>query len=385
MAGTIVVAGALAQRPRQAGHTWVFLQYLLGFRRLGWEVLFLDSLEPEMCVDKAGQPCTLEQSINLQYFLEVMKGFGFADAFALAYRQGQHFIGLSRQKVVEQTRNSAFLFNVMGFLADAEILDAAPHRVYFDIDPGFPHMWQALGLYKFFEGHDTYVTIGENIGRDDCTIPTCGLPWITTAQPIVLEQWPIVPERGKYFTSIGAWRGPYAPVEYEGRTYGLRVHEFRKFITLPRLTSRPFQVALDIHPAEVKDLALLQENDWSLVDPVTVARDPQAYQEFIRGSRAEFLVAKNMYVQSKSGWFSDRSICYLASGKPVLAQDTGIRRLYPTGEGLICYSTLDEAKAGVEELDRNYARHAKAARALAEEYFASDKVLRRLLAKLGVA
>jgi len=142
-------------------------------------------------------------------------------------------------------------------------------------------------------------------------------------------------------------------------------------------------VALDIHSAEVNDLALLRENGWSLADPLIAAGDPWLYQDFIRSSRAEFMVAKNMYVQANSGWFSDRSICYLASGRPVLAQDTGIRRLYPTGKGLLTFRTLEEAQQAVMELDRDYDRHCRAARDIAVEYFDSDKVLTRLLDKLG--
>ena len=156
----MVLAGSLAQRPRHGGHTWVLLQYLLGFRRLGWDVLFLDRLEPEMCVDAADQPCRFEESLNLRYFLKVMEGFGLSGAFSLIYDRGERFVGLSRERVLERTGSSAFLMNVMGFLDDEEILSCAPRRVFLDIDPGFGQMWRALGLAEPFRGHDDYVTIG---------------------------------------------------------------------------------------------------------------------------------------------------------------------------------------------------------------------------------
>jgi hypothetical protein len=385
MSKSIVIAGSLAQKPRQGGHTWVFLQYLLGFRRLGWDVLFLDRLDPGMCVDEAGRPSSFEDSLNLRYFQEVMHGFGLSDAFSLDYNRGEYVVGLPRQRVLERARNSAFLLNVMGFLTDEEVMSCAPRRVFLDIDPGFGQMWRELGLHNLFHGHDEYVTIGENIGRADCAIPLCGLNWITSPQPIILDYWPAVGAVGDWFTSIATWRGSYGPLEYMGKTYGLRVHEFRKFVTLPLRSGRPFQLALDIHSAEAKDRALLDANRWSVVDPLAVAGDPWAYQAYIQGSKAEFMVAKNMYVQTNCGWFSDRSICYLASGKPVLAQDTGLERLVPTGTGLLTFTTLEEAGAGVEELSRDYVRHARAARALAEECFDSDKVLKRLLGKLAVA
>jgi hypothetical protein len=385
MGETIVIAGSLAQKPRHGGHTWVFLQYLLGFRRLGWDVLFVDRLEPGMCVDVAGRSCPFEQSLNLHYFLDCMERFGLEGAYALIYKGGERFVGLSRDRVTERTKRSAVLLNVMGFLQDPELLGCAPCRVFLDIDPGFGQIWQALGLHNLFQGHDHYLTIGMNIGQPDCTIPDCGLDWIRTPQPVVLDYWPVQSEgRSGKFTSVASWRGPYGPVEYRGRTYGLRVHEFRKFAPVPRLSGRSFQLPLDIHSADEKDRALLVANDWSLLDPKAVAGDPWAYRAYIQASKAEFMVAKGMYVETNSGWFSDRSICYLASGKPVLAQATGFQRHYPVGEGLLAFSTLDEALAGIEELERDYAGHARAARALAEEYFDSDRVLARLLGRLGV-
>jgi hypothetical protein len=163
------------------------------------------------------------------------------------------------------------------------------------------------------------------------------------------------------------------------------VHEFRRFATLPRLSAERFEVALQIDAADVRDLELLRANGWSLADPQVAARDPWAYREYVQGSKAEFIVAKNMYVRSRSGWFSDRSACYLASGRPVLAQDTGFAELYPTGEGLLAFSELEEAREGAERIARDYARHARAARTLAEAHFDSSKVLGRLLAELGVA
>jgi hypothetical protein len=363
----------------------VFLQYLLGFRRLGWDVLLLDRLEPDMCVDAAGQQCSIDHAANLAYLRRVLRAFDLEDSFALAYNGGEQWYGIPREAVRERVKRSALLLNVMGFVTDDDILSWAPHRVFLDIDPGFGQMWRELGQANLFQGHDQYVTIAENIGQPDCTIPTCGLRWITTRQPVVLEHWPVQSNGvGGSFTSVGAWRGPYAAVEFGGRRYGLRAHEFRKFAALPMLCDQSFEIALDIHHAEASDIALLAANGWTRVDPAEAAGDPAAYQRFIRGSKAEFLVAKGMYVDTRGGWFSDRSTCYLASGKPVLAQDTGLRAHYPVGEGLLLFDTLEEAREGVTAISRDYRRHSRAARAVAEEYFDSDKVLSSLLAKLGV-
>ena len=145
--GIIVIAGSLAQKPWHGGHAWVFLQYLLGFKRLGYDVLFIDRLEPEMCVDRAGRPASLEDSVNLARFVALMERFGLGDSFALLYDGGSRVIGRPREEVLERTRRSAFLLNVMGFLDDEDILGAAPKRVFLDIDPGFGQMWRALGLH----------------------------------------------------------------------------------------------------------------------------------------------------------------------------------------------------------------------------------------------
>lgn len=386
-AGRIVVAGSVAQKPWHGGHTWVFLQYALGLRRLGWEVLLLDRLEPGMCVDESGARCDAESSWNLRYAQRVMQRFGLGDAYA-AILDGEDgaptgMYGLEREEVLRRTREAELLFDVMGFLADEEVLAAARRRVFLDIDPGFGQMWHALGWADPFAAYDDFVTIGRNVGRPGCAVPDCGRRWITTNQPIVLEHWPREATGEGPFTSIGTWRGRYDPVEYGGERYGLRVHAFRRFAPLPRLSGEAFELALDIDAAEREDLTLLAENGWSLVDPRRAAADPWRYREYIARSGAEFMVSKDAYVRSRSGWFSDRSICYLASGRPVVAQDTGFDGWYPTGEGLLAFSCLEEAAAAVDEVVKDRRRHSLAARRVAEECFDSDKVLGGLLDALG--
>ena len=380
----LIVAGSVAQRPGNGGHTWVFLQYLLGFARLGWPVMLLDRLEPEMSTDRAGRPAPPSESWNLEYLREVMERFGLGDSYAVLLGDEESF-GMSRPDALERVADSALLLNVNGFVTDPEVLSLAPLRAYLDIDPGFGQMWSALDLHDPFTGHDAFVTIGERIGRPGCTIPTVGLEWITTPQPVVLDLWPRQEPGGEAFTSVGSWRGPFGPIEFEGQTYGLRVHEFRKFARLPKLAPAPFEIALDIDAADSADIELLREGGWRLADPAVVAADPLAYREYVEGSRAELMVAKNMYVRSRGGWFSDRSICYLASARPVLAQETGFSERYPTGEGLLSFTTLEEAIAGVERITEDYDRHARRAREIAEDHFDSDKVLRRLLTSLGIA
>ena len=246
-------------------------------------------------------------------------------------------------------------------------------------------MWESLGLARMFDGYDHFVTIGEAIGRPDCEIPDCGKRWVTTPQPIVLDQWPAhwSPDNDR-MTSVVSWRGAYGPVEWKGGTYGLRAHEFRRFASLPARTGQAFELALSIHSADAADLELLQTNGWEITDPLAVASDPWSYRSYIQQSSAEIMIAKNMYVKARSGWFSDRSMCYLASGKPVLAQDTGWRSIHSCGDGLLWFSCLEEAIEGVARINADYRRHATGARDIAESCFESDKVLTRLLQQLGV-
>jgi len=372
-----IVAGALARRPGIGGHTWALLQYPLGFKALGWDVLFVDQLEPAAAVDRDHRPAPLEASSSVRYFLDVMERFGLREQCALLTPDGGS-IGVSRRDVIARARDSAFVLNIMGYLRDPDVLGAAPRRVFLDIDPGFGQMWKALGLSDIFAGHDAFVTIGENIGQPHCGIPTCGLQWITTPQPVALEYWPVTPAAGGRFTSVASWRGGYGPVDYNGRTYGLRVHEFRKFFDLPERTGCTFELALDIHRNDEKDLDALRRYGWHLVDPRAVAGTPDDYQRYIQQSAAELMIAKQMYVDTNSAWLSDRSLCYLASGRPVLAQDTGISQRYPTGAGLVTFTSVEEAATAATAIRNELPRHSRAARGLAEDLFDARKVLGRL-------
>jgi hypothetical protein len=381
MAPTICVSGGLAQRPHRGGHAWVFLTWLLGLRRLGHPIVFVDRLE----ADWIGGP--VEGSVEARWLAEVMARFGLQDDWALLHDGGARTLGLARGDLHDRLDDAALLVNVMGYLDDPDLRARPARRAFLDIDPGWPQMWRELGLHDGLADHDAHVTVGTNVGRADCPVPACGIEWIATPPPVLLEQWPPAPApasgAGEPFTSVATWRGPNAPVEYGGARYGVRAHAFRPLAGLPRETGAAFHLALDIDPADAADRALLTEHGWQLEDPLAVAGDPVAYSDFVRASGAELMVAKDLYARSRSGWFSDRSACYLASGRPVLAQDTGFPAA--TDGGLLTFVTAAEARAGVAELCRDPAGHARAARALAEERFDSDRVLGDLLERLGVA
>lgn len=377
----IAVAVALAQKLGSGGHAWFVINLITGLRRLGYEPMLLDWVEPGSCVDERGLPCEPATSANAAWVRHIMELTGTRGGVHLELEGMGSSLGMTYDEAAASL-HGALVLDVAGFFAGRPVVDGAARRVFVDIDPGFPQMWKQEGLADLYGSHDAHVTIGLSMGAADCGIPGGDVDWITSPHSVVLEAWPARRPGGRAFTSVITWRGAYGPVDRGGRTYGLRVHEFRKFMDLPRRSGRRFELALDIHPDERRDLALLGDGGWSLVQPRDVAGDPESYRRYLQRSRGELMVAKNMYVDTNSGWFSDRSVCYLASGRPVLAQDTGWSRHFPAGEGLLAFSTLDEAILGIEEIERDLERHCRAARAVAERYFDSDLVLGRLLEQL---
>jgi len=377
---SIAVAGSIAQRPKRGGHAWVFLNYLIGLRRLNHDVLFIDRLTAGM-LGNHRRMVDVTRSPEAKWLHTVMGRAGCSDDYFLLTDESES--DGSKARLLDRLRGIDLLINVNGFLDDAELLDAPLSTAFLDIDPAIQQMWVDLGLTDLFAGHDLYFTVGENIGKSFCEVPTCGLEWLATRPPVVLDEWPEW-GNGKAFTTIASWRGPYGSIEYRDESYGLRVHEFRRFMNLPTLIEPACSIALDIDAADYSDTAALRQAGWNLLDPAVVGGDPDAYRSFIRGSAAELSIAKNVYVRSRCGWFSDRSACYLASGKPVLAQETGYSSNLPTGEGLLSFADVDEAVSGAQEIHSNRRLHAMAAKALAHEYFDSKKVLGDLVHAAGV-
>ncbi len=375
----VVVSGMVAGVPYQAGASWAVLQYVLGLERLGHEVLLVDEWDPP------GEAASLADTPSASYFKDLVRGFGLEDRAALLRAGTEETVGLPYSRLRERCRDAELLLNISGTLTDPELVQDVPVRAYVDLDPVFNQLWDDSGIDMGFGPHNKFVTVGQALGTPECPVPTGGRDWIATLPPVVLERWPAAEGPGDgSFTSVGNWRG-YGSVELDGVQYGQRVHSMRLFMELPRRTDARFRLALGIHPDERPDLEALAQNGWELVDPVEAAGTPDRYERFIGDSTAELGIAKSGYVLSRSGWFSDRSACYLASGRPVLAQETGFSRFLPTGEGLLSFETVDDAVAGVEEIRGAYGRHAKRARELAVELLDSDRVLGRLMERLGEA
>ncbi len=383
---TILVSGALANKAFNGGEAWVRLNWLLGFKRLGYSVYFVEQIGPETCRDAQGCVTTFEDSVNLAYFKQITEQFSLAGEAALIYGDGERVHGGTWSELLELAESADLLVNISGHLTLKPLLSRLRRTAYIDIDPGFTQFWHTDPNIAFrLAEHDYYFTIGTNIGTPLCSIPTGGIEWRWTRPPVVLDYWQVSnQEERDGFTTIANWRGPFGPIQYGGKSFGLKVHEFRKFIELPQRVMSTFEIALNIDSAETNDIKLLHDHGWKLVEPYSVAADPAAFCRYVQTSSAEFSVAQGIYVETESGWFSDRTAHYLASGKPVLVQDTGFSRTYVVGKGLVAFRTLEEAVAGCEHVMRDYAEHCMAARVLAEEYFDSDKVLGQLLAEVRV-
>jgi hypothetical protein len=383
----VVVAGALANKPGNGGAAWTRLSWTLGFRQLGCRVFFLEEITQSTCVDACGAPARFEDSWNAEYFRAVTRRFGLAGSAALVYEAGERVLGSTYPELLELAEAADVLVNISGHLRSPPLLARFKRRLYVDLDPGFTQIWYANDPRNLnLDGHHAFLTIGENIGTAECPIPTEGIPWEPIRQPVLLDEWPVsnAVHAGDRFTTVASWRGPYAPVSHQGATLGVKVHEFRKFIELPRIAPGVFELALDIHDSDSMDRASLHEHGWHIVDPKLVAGNPDLFRRYVQLSAAECSVAQGMYVHTRSGWFSDRTVRYLASGKPALVQDTGFSRRYASGRGLVPFSTIDEAAAGAAEIVRHYGRHAEAARTLAEEHFAAQKVLGDVLTRSGL-
>ncbi len=338
----IAVAGALADKPHNGGEAWVRLSYALGLRRLGCTVRLVEEAQAP-----PGPAVEYAQAVAARFELEYMPA--------------------------EEAPPGDLLVDISGNVRSEEIRRRFARTAFVDIDPGFTQFWHERGIESIPE-HDVHFTIGMNIGTRGCAIPTCGIDWRHTRPPVVLDEWPVGEGGFDRFTTVATWRSPFGPIE----PYGLKHHQWREFLELPALSGLPFEAALAIDPADAADREALDSSGWRLVDPA-VAADPDAFRDYVRGSGAEFSVAQGIYVETRSGWFSDRSVRYLASGRPVLVQDTGLAATLPIGWGLLVFRTPGEASAGAQAIVADYDSHAQEARAIAEEHFDSDKVLSALL------
>jgi hypothetical protein len=367
----IIFAGTIG-RSGLGGQAWASLQYLLGFRALGHDVFYLeDCCESSWVFDWEKEEWTTELDYPAAYVQACLEPFGFQDRWI--YRAAKDSRGMSLEQFMEICSQADLLI-----LRAIPIWDWRPEydrparRAFIDVDPGFTQIKLANGDPKLREGlkHcDRHFTLGQRIGLPGCAIPNTDGPWLKTLPPVFLPEWPVVESPAAAFTAIMRWQG-FFDVQFGGASFGQRDREFPKFLELPRRTQQKFCLAM--MGTKPEDLT---QHGWEVVPGEIISKTPASYWEFIQQSRAEFGVPKHGYVAMRGGWFSDRSVCYLASGRPVVVEDTGLSDWLPVGEGMLTFRDLESARVAVEQVNSDYERHRRAARALAEKIFATGRVL----------
>jgi hypothetical protein len=374
-----VVAGALANKPGNGGEAWVRLSWLLGLRNLGVETWFVEQIDADMLRAADGR--------GIAWFEQMTERFGFAERAALVRSDGAVVHGPPLEQLRDALARADLLLNLSGNLALEPLLGLPRRRAYVDLDPGYTQLWHTAGaLGPALDRHEELLTVGLAIGRNGCRLPLDGRRWRAVPPPVPLEEWPEVePPAAPRFTTVASWRGGYGRVEHDGRLLGQKAHEFRRFASVPReagASGAQFEAALAIHPADRADAERLAAGGWRLVDPQAVAGDPDAFRAYVQGSFAELSPAQGVYVETRCGWLGDRTTRYLASGRPAIVQATGLPPELTGGEGLLTFATPAEAATAAQAVLADPARHARAARALAQEHLDAERVVGGVLAAL---
>jgi hypothetical protein len=394
-----------------AGVAWQGLHYLEGFRRLGFDVYYIEDTGA-WPYDPQQNTITDDCTYTVNYLSQLMASYELSDRWA--YRstmQGSGTFGLSESQVLRVFERADALVNLTGATVLRDEHLHVPIRIYLETDPVLPQIEVAKGnLFHIdlLNAHTHRFTYGENLGASDCGVPLGRFDYRPTRQPIVLDWWkPMTssPNNGASvsstgcFTTVANWRQSGKDFEWNGDTYTWsKHHEFLKFLDLPRRTMQALELALAVrghrgekentwvplYTEDAEAIQLLRLHGWQITNGMALSKEILPYRDYILGSRGEFTVAKDQNVRLRSGWFSDRSACYLAAGRPVVTQDTGFGKFFPTGEGLFAFNTMEDILAAFEAINSDYEKHSRAARAIAEEYFKVETVLAKFVEDLGL-
>ncbi|MDQ3683657.1 MAG: hypothetical protein M3352_11410 [Bacteroidota bacterium] len=401
---SIVVVGTLASDP-YAGMAWMHMQVVIGLKRLGHNVYYFETTStwphnPElgMRVDNT--------DYAVPYLKDVAKQFGLNDnwAYRCSFSKNKEWLGLSKAKAEDLLLHADMVFNVSAATRFEEEGLKVGRLIYFGTDPVYHEIKYAQGdqdVSSIVDEHDEVITYGENIGNPDCPIPPLPHLRAKTRQPVLMDFWKTdeVPKRSE-FTTVGNWKQGGRDLQFNGETYYWSKHyEFLKFIDLPKRIDQPIELAMNLAKPETinhgegtvvpslglanDEYTILTSNGWQLADAPSFTTNPMSYRDYIVNSRGEFTFAKDQNIRLRSGWFSERSACYLAAGRPVITQDTGFECSLPTGEGLFAFNTMEEIITAFDAINSNYKRHSKAARDIAEQYFKAETVLEKLVNDLS--
>lgn len=378
----VVVLGYIIRGPL-GGMSWHHLQYVTGLMQQGHDVWFIeDSDDYPSCYNPVTGVLDTDPTYGLEYASRVFHPIGLPHRWAYFDAAANRWYGPAANKATTISSSADVVLNVSGINPPRTWWEQAPARVLIDTDPVFTQVKhlsdpQALEAAAI---HTDFFSFGENFGHPDCSIPDDGLPWKPTRQPVVTKFWPLHrPTSPGRYTTVMQWES-YQPATWRGRDFGMKADSFEPFVNLPSKVSIELELVLGSARAP---RTRLRQHGWHLKDPHAVSQDPWTFQSYIRHSRAEFAVAKHGYVVSQSGWFSERTTGYLASGRPALAQDTGFTKFLPTGQGLFAFRDLNDALSGIEEIEANYPLHCRHARTFVEEHFSAAHVLKSLLQRLA--
>ena len=382
MITAVISVYKVANFPDGGGHVWVYMQYAQGLRRLGCDVYWLEQFRPP--------PDPAHESHLLSNFFERMRQFGLegktllysADRAAGQGPESFRFVGCEWPEVERVLRRADLLLN-FHYAIDPRLLARARRTALVDIDPGLLQFWMSTGQLSV-PAHDRYLTTGETVGTPAARFSDCGLHWQRIRPPVCLELWPFTYDpRAEAFTTVSSWSTTDWLKVIENGKAVLRENTkrlaFLSYAELPRHTPQPLELALYTDDRDAEDLARLVQHGWRIRHSAEVARTPDAYRSYIQRSRGEFSCAKASCMEFQNAWVSDRTVCYLASGKPVVVQHTGPSSYLPSGEGMFRFASLDDAAAALQEINSDYERHCRAAREIAETHFDSKRVLEAAL------
>lgn len=378
----ILVLGYIIRGPL-GGLAWHHFQYVLGLHQMGCEVLFLeDSDSYPACYNPQTSEVNENPEYGLRFIRELFSAFDLNDKWAYFDEHTSTWYGQSKGQVHSFCNSAEIVLNISAVNPLREWWADIPCRVYIDTDPGFTQIKHLTdpAANKLASAHTCYISFAENINHLDCTIPRDGFNWLTTRQPVYLDAWKVShAAHPAMWTTVMQWDS-YKSRAYQGQNLGMKSLSFEPFTSLPGLLpGELFELALGSASAPVKEL---KEQGWRIISSLIPTKTPWSYQKYIGDSKAEWGVAKHGYVSTNSGWFSERSLCYMASGKPVLVQETGFSTVFETGKGVLSFSTLEQVLDGVERINSDYIFHCKRAREIVEANFDSQVVIKSLLNKV---
>jgi hypothetical protein len=382
--GRIIVFGILFWYPL-AGVTYQFLHYLIALRRLGYDPYYVED-SGRWIYDPMLNDLSPDASSNIEAVAPVLEAHGFAGrwAFRGSYPDGRCY-GMTEAQILTLYRDADAFLNVTGAQEIRDEHLRCPRRIYVESDPFALQVKVANGdaaAIAALQAHDTHFTFGENIGAADCAVPVDRVRWLPTRQPVVVDLWSDTHRGHGPYTTITTWHNTGKDVVYNGeRYYWTKDREFERFLALPRRTAATFELAVGVDDDTARRLA---ENGWRHRPSIDLSSSLSGYREFIERSRGEFTVARDQYVRPRTGWFSDRSACYLAAGRPVITQDTGFGKFIPTGRGLFAFTTMEDVLSAIETIESDYDAHCRAAREIAAEYFGAERVVDSLMSRAGL-